>query len=89
LPKASAADPSFAASFISTSPTTRLQLVHRRAETTISALMVRSGYALAIGRKRQYLVEEAAAQVAGAGMWSGSFQTPWEWRARQLEVLDE
>jgi endonuclease YncB( thermonuclease family) len=53
----------------------------------LSAAMVRSGYALAVGP--QHLAEEAAARVAGAGMWSGSFQTPWEWRAQQLDALDE
>ena len=55
----------------------------------LSAAMVRSGYALAAGREHQYLAEEAAARVAGAGMWSGSFQTPWEWRAQQLDPLGE
>ena len=55
----------------------------------LSAAMVRAGYALSIGPEHQYLVEEAAARVAGAGMWSGSFQTPWEWRAQQLDPLGE
>ena len=55
----------------------------------LSAAMVRAGYALSVGRGHQYLAEEAAARVAGAGMWSGSFQTPWEWRAQQLNALDE
>jgi len=55
----------------------------------LSAAMVRAGYALSIGPDHQYLVDEAAARVAGAGMWSGSFQTPWEWRARQLDAQDE
>jgi len=55
----------------------------------LSAAMVRAGYALSIGPEHQYLAEEAAARVAGAGMWSGSFQTPWEWRAQQLDPLGE
>ena len=55
----------------------------------ISAAMVHSGYALADGRDQRYLAEEAAARLAGEGMWSGSFQTPWEWRAQQPEPEDE
>ena len=51
----------------------------------ISAAMVRSGYALADGPEQRYLAEEAAARLAAAGLWSGSFQTPWEWRAQQPE----
>ena len=50
----------------------------------LSAAMVRSGYALACGQR--YLEEEKAAHLAGAGMWSGSFQTPWEWRAQQPDL---
>jgi endonuclease YncB( thermonuclease family) len=55
----------------------------------LSAAMVRAGYALAVGPDHQYLAEEAAARVAGAGMWLGSFQTPWEWRAQQFDPLKE
>jgi endonuclease YncB( thermonuclease family) len=51
----------------------------------LSAEMVRSGYALADGRDRQYIQDETSARIAGRGMWSGSFQTPWEWRAQTLE----
>ena len=51
----------------------------------LSATMVRSGYALADGRDQRYLAEETAAHLAGKGIWSGSFQTPWEWRAERLE----
>lgn len=55
----------------------------------LSAAMVRSGYALADGRDSRYLAEEIAARLAGKGMWSGSFQTPWEWRSQQLDVEAE
>jgi len=47
----------------------------------LSATMVRSGHALARGPR--YRAEEDIARQAGKGMWSGSFETPWEWRARQ------
>jgi endonuclease YncB( thermonuclease family) len=58
----------------------------------LSAAMVRSGYALAGGRR--YQQEESAARLEGNGMWSGTFQTPWEWRAQQpdfqeIEPCDE
>jgi endonuclease YncB( thermonuclease family) len=55
----------------------------------LAATMVHSGYALADGRRQRYLGEEMAARMAGRGMWSGSFQTPWEWRAQQLDAEDE
>jgi endonuclease YncB( thermonuclease family) len=54
----------------------------------LSAEMARSGHALADGRDRRYLPEEASARMAGRGMWSGSFQTPWEWRMQALEQQD-
>jgi endonuclease YncB( thermonuclease family) len=54
----------------------------------LSAEMVRSGYALADGRDRRYLREERSARIAGKGLWSGSFQTPWEWRTERLERDD-
>ena len=58
----------------------------------LSATMVRSGYALACGQR--YREDEKAARLAGTGMWSGSFQTPWEWRAQQpdppeMETCDD
>lgn len=55
----------------------------------LSAAMVRSGYALADGRTRQYMAEERAARLAGEGLWSGSFRTPWEWRANRLDADEE
>jgi endonuclease YncB( thermonuclease family) len=51
----------------------------------LSAAMVYSGYALVDGRDRRYMAEETAAHIAGKGLWSGSFQTPWEWRAQQRD----
>jgi len=56
----------------------------------LAAAMVRSGYALACGQR--YLEDEKTAHLAGDGMWSGSFQTPWEWRAQQPdppEICDD
>ena len=53
----------------------------------LAAAMVRLGYALACGQR--YLEAEKAARVAGTGMWSGSFQTPWEWRALQPDPSEK
>lgn len=55
----------------------------------LSAAMVDAGYALAVGSDKLYVAEEKAARIAGKGIWSGSFQTPWEWRAQQRDVEDE
>jgi endonuclease YncB( thermonuclease family) len=40
--------------------------------------MVASGFAVAFGR--QYTREEDAARRSGAGLWSGTFQRPQDWR---------
>jgi endonuclease YncB( thermonuclease family) len=54
----------------------------------LAAGMVRTGYALPNGGDPRYLREERLARNAGAGMWSGSFQIPWEWRTQELERQD-
>ena len=54
----------------------------------LSAEMVRSGYALTGGGDHRYIQEETLARSAGAGMWSGSFRIPWEWRTQELERED-
>ena len=46
----------------------------------LSAWMVEQGWALADRRSDAYLAQEHAAQAAGRGLWSGTFQPPWEWR---------
>jgi endonuclease YncB( thermonuclease family) len=44
--------------------------------------IVREGWALDFRRYRtDYLEAEAAAKLAGAGIWRGEFTVPWEWRA--------
>lgn len=44
---------------------------------TLNAAMVESGFAVSYG---SYRSEERAAKAARRGMWSGTFQTPREWR---------
>ncbi len=49
----------------------------------INRKMVRQGWALAYRQySRDYVVVEAEAKAALAGMWSGSFQAPWEYRRK-------
>lgn len=55
----------------------------------LAAAMVSSGYALAESRDPRYATDEAAARRTKRGIWSGSFQTPWEWRAQQLGLQDD
>ena len=53
----------------------------------INGEMVRRGWALAFRRySERYLPEEAEAKRAGAGLWSGSFEAPWDWRASIVET---
>lgn len=48
----------------------------------INGEMVRSGWALAYRHySLRYVGEEDAAHAAGAGMWQGEFEAPWDWRA--------
>src|SRR3984893_12417113 len=49
----------------------------------VSAWMVRSGWALSFVRySHEYDREEVAARNSHAGLWSGAFIAPWEWRHR-------
>jgi endonuclease YncB( thermonuclease family) len=49
--------------------------------------MVRSGWALAFVRySREYTTDEIAARRAKAGLWSGAFIAPWDWRSRNKET---
>jgi endonuclease YncB( thermonuclease family) len=50
----------------------------------IARVLVLAGLALAYrDYSWDYDLDEKAAQVTGAGLWSGSFQTPADWRAAQ------
>lgn len=51
--------------------------------TDLNAKLVRDGYALAFVRYlNRYVGEERDAKNAKRGLWAGSFQAPWDWRAR-------
>jgi endonuclease YncB( thermonuclease family) len=51
---------------------------------SLSGRMVSEGHALAVGIGKQYLEqEEREAQRDRAGVWQGSFEPPWSYRARR------
>jgi len=50
----------------------------------LNARLVRDGFALAFVRySSRYIKEEQEAKSAKRGLWVGSFQPPWDWRAIQ------
>lgn len=53
----------------------------------LSAEMIRRGWAVDFVRysRGRYEAQQHAAQKAGAGLWAGDFDVPWEWRARRRE----
>jgi endonuclease YncB( thermonuclease family) len=54
----------------------------------VSAWMVRSGWALSFVRySHAYDADEAVARDAHAGLWSGAFIAPWDWRHRNKETV--
>jgi endonuclease YncB( thermonuclease family) len=47
----------------------------------LNAWMVRQGWALAYRHySTVYVADEDAAHLAGAGIWRGTFDAPWDWR---------
>jgi endonuclease YncB( thermonuclease family) len=55
----------------------------RQGDVDLNAWLVSNGWAVAYRRySTVYVSDEEAAEAAGAGMWSGSFEMPWEWRRR-------
>jgi endonuclease YncB( thermonuclease family) len=50
----------------------------RSGDIDLNAAMVRSGHAVAF---RDYVLAEAEARSARAGLWAGEFEQPKEWRA--------
>jgi hypothetical protein len=50
----------------------------------LNGWLVSSGWALAYRQySNAYVDAEAAAELAGIGIWEGKFTPPWEWRAQQ------
>lgn len=56
----------------------------------LNAWMVEQGWALAYRHySLAYVGEEAAAQAARRGLWSGSFKAPWDWRRERRQPKTE
>jgi len=48
--------------------------------------MVAGGWAVAYRKySLDYVADENRAHLARAGMWSGSFAMPWDWRSRKQQ----
>lgn len=58
--------------------------VCRLGDMDLGAEMVRAGWALAFApHGTDYMPEEMEARAALRGLWAGSFEAPWDWRARR------
>lgn len=65
----------------------RLVMTCRVGETDLNAAMVAGGWALAFRRYSSiYVGQEKAARAGQAGLWSGAFIAPWDWRQRGLQT---
>jgi len=55
--------------------------------TNLNRWLVRSGWALSFTRySREYDADESVARDATAGLWSGAFIAPWDWRSRNIKT---
>ncbi|WP_051380691.1 thermonuclease family protein [Bradyrhizobium sp. WSM1743] len=53
----------------------------------VNAWMVRSGWALSGLSTHTYAIYEVVASKAYAGLWSGAFIAPWDWRRRNKGTI--
>ena len=59
----------------------RLVAVCFKGSEDLNRWMVEQGWAVAYRRySMDYVKAEEAAKAAGRGLWSGSFEMPWDWR---------
>ena len=59
----------------------RLVAVCFKGSEDLNRWMVEQGWAVAYRRySMDYVQAEEAARAAGRGLWSGSFDMPWDWR---------
>lgn len=53
----------------------------------VNAEMIRSGHALAFRRySTAYVLDEEMARLSGTGLWAGTFERPWDYRAHKWQV---
>lgn len=62
----------------------RIIAVCFKGATNLNAWMVAQGWAVAFRKYGiDYIAQEDKARLARRGIWSGSFEMPWDWRARK------
>ena len=62
----------------------RVIAVCYKGETNLNAWMVSLGWAVAYRKYGiDYIAQEDEARIATRGIWAGSFDMPWDWRARK------
>lgn len=55
-----------------------------KGDTNLNAWMITQGWAVAYRKYGiDYIPEEDEARLAQRGIWAGSFEMPWDWRARK------
>lgn len=63
----------------------RTAAICRLGDKDLGAEMVRGGWALVFARHgNDYAPEEDEAREARRGLWAGTFDMPWDWRAKRL-----
>ena len=63
--------------------TRRVIAVCFKGAVNLNAWMVEQGWAVAFRKYGiDYIAQEDEARLARRGMWAGSFEMPWDWRAR-------
>jgi len=59
----------------------RIVAICRAGEIELNKWMVANGHAVAYRQySSRYILDELQARIAGRGLWSGSFQKPWDYR---------
>jgi endonuclease YncB( thermonuclease family) len=62
----------------------RVVAVCFKGETNLNAWMVAQGWAVAFRKYGiDYISQEDEARLARRGIWAGTFEMPWDWRARK------
>jgi endonuclease YncB( thermonuclease family) len=59
-------------------------------DTELNRTLVRDGWALAFVKySDRYAADQKTAEVAKAGLWTGSFMKPWEWRLGKVQAAQK
>ncbi|MEP0585403.1 MAG: thermonuclease family protein [Roseibium sp.] len=67
----------------------RIATCHVRGRN-LNSEMIRSGHALAFRRySTAYVMEEETARLGQKGLWAGTFEAPWDYRAKKWQVASQ